>query len=51
MYTAYQAHTDLLWPLREATRLSLPLLQDPHVVAHHWWARPAAAAGQVFELA
>jgi poly(3-hydroxybutyrate) depolymerase len=51
MYTAYQAQTDLLWPLRSATRLSLPLLQDPHVVAHHWWARPAAAAGQVFELA
>ncbi|MFG6464650.1 polyhydroxyalkanoate depolymerase [Roseateles sp. DXS20W] len=51
MYTAYQAHTDLLWPLREATRLSLPLLQDPHVVQHSWWARPAAAAGQVFELA
>lgn len=51
MYTAYQAHADLLWPLREATRLSLPLLQDPHVVAHSWWARPAAAAGQVFELA
>lgn len=51
MYTAYQAHTDLLWPLRGATRLSLPLLQDPHVVAHSWWARPAAAAGQVFELA
>lgn len=51
MYTAYQAHADLLWPLREATRLSLPLLQDPHVVAHSWWARPAAAAGQVFEQA
>ena len=51
MYTAYQAHADLLWPLREATRLSLPLLQDPHVVARSWWATPAAAAGQVFELA
>jgi len=51
MYNAYQAHADLLWPLREATRLSLPLLQDPHVVEHSWWARPAAAAGQVFELA
>ncbi|HEY9106019.1 MAG TPA: polyhydroxyalkanoate depolymerase [Roseateles sp.] len=51
MYTAYQAHADLLWPLREATRLSLPLLQDPHVVERSWWARPAAAAGQVFELA
>lgn len=51
MYTAYQAHADLLWPLREATRLSLPLLQDPHVVERNWWARSAAAAGQVFELA
>jgi poly(3-hydroxybutyrate) depolymerase len=51
MYAAYQAHADLLWPLREATRLSLPLLQDPHVVERSWWARSAAAAGQVFELA
>lgn len=51
MYTAYQAHADLLWPLREATRLSLPMLQDPNVVEHSWWARSAAAAGQVFELA
>lgn len=51
MYTAYQAHADLLWPLRTATRLALPLLQDPHVAGRHWWARPAAAAGRVFELA
>lgn len=51
MYATYQAHSDLLWPLRMATRLSLPLLQEPHVVEHNWWARPAAAAGQVFELA
>jgi poly(3-hydroxybutyrate) depolymerase len=51
MYAAYQAQADLLWPLRAATRLSLPLLQDPQVVRSNWWARPAAAAGQVFELA
>ncbi|RZL28342.1 MAG: polyhydroxyalkanoate depolymerase, partial [Rubrivivax sp.] len=50
MYTAYQAHADLLWPLRAATRLTLPLLQDPAFAAREW-VRQAAAAGQVFELA
>ena len=29
MYQAYQAHTDLMWPLRTAARLSLPMLTDP----------------------
>ena len=52
MYAAYQAHTDLLWPLRTATRLSLPFLQDTHVADTGWLpARQWAAAGQVFELA
>ena len=52
MYPAYQAHTDLLWPLRAATRLSLPFLQHPSVADGGWLpARQMAAAGQVFELA
>ena len=52
MYPAYQAHVDLLWPLRAATRWSLPLLQDPSIADNHWLpARQMAAAGQVFELA
>ncbi len=51
MYPAYQAHADLLWPLRAATRLSLPFLQ--HAGTRRGWAaaRQMAAAGQVFELA
>jgi poly(3-hydroxybutyrate) depolymerase len=52
MYPAYQAHTDLLWPLRAATRLSLPFLQDPGIAAAGWFpARQLSAAGKVFELA
>ncbi|HEY0954288.1 MAG TPA: polyhydroxyalkanoate depolymerase [Roseateles sp.] len=52
MYPAYQAHVDLMWPLRAATRLSLPLLQQPGVVNASWLpARQLAAAGQLFELA
>ncbi|MEO6281635.1 polyhydroxyalkanoate depolymerase [Roseateles sp.] len=52
MYPAYQAHTDLLWPLRAVTRWSLPFLQEPSVAASGWLpARHMAAAGQVFELA
>lgn len=52
MYPAYQAHADLLWPLRAAMRLSLPFLQDPSIADSGWLpARQMAAAGQVFELA
>ena len=52
MYPAYQAHADLLWPLRAATRMSLPFLQDPSIADNGWLpARQIAAAGQVFELA
>ena len=32
MYQAYQAHTDLLWPIRRWARWSAPLLQDPPLV-------------------
>ena len=52
MYPAYQAHTDLLWPLRAATRLSLPFLQQPGIADSGWLpARQLSAAGKVFELA
>ena len=29
MYQAYQAHSDLMWPMRSWARLSAPVLQDP----------------------
>src|SRR5829696_1788067 len=29
MYQAYQAHADLMWPLRTAAKLALPMLMDP----------------------
>lgn len=52
MYAAYQAQADLLWPLRTATRLALPFLQDAHVADNAWLpARQWAAASRVFELA
>ncbi len=52
MYQAYQAHADLLWPLRILARSSLPMLQD----ATLGWAqlpqnRKLAAACGVFSLA
>ena len=52
MYPAYQAHTDLLWPLRAATRWSLPFLEQPSLADAGWLpARQLSAAGKVFELA
>jgi len=33
MYQAYQAHSDLMWPLRALARTALPVLQHPD----HWW--------------
>ncbi len=51
MYPAYQAHVDLLWPLRMASRLSLPFLQDASLAATGWLpARQLIAAGKLFEL-
>ena len=51
-YHAYQAHADLMWPLRHFARLSAPLLQDlssaPTMAAA---ARHAAAACKVLALA
>ena len=28
MYQAYQAQSDLMWPLRTLAKLSVPMLQD-----------------------
>jgi poly(3-hydroxybutyrate) depolymerase len=51
MYQAYQAHSDLMWPLRALSRLSLPLLQDPGNTLSAWPAsRHMAAACKVLEL-
>ncbi|RZL33062.1 MAG: polyhydroxyalkanoate depolymerase, partial [Rubrivivax sp.] len=52
MYPAYQAHADLLWPLRAAAKLSLAALQDPWLAqAGGLPARQWKAASSVFELA
>ncbi len=52
MYTAYQSHTDLMWPLRMATGLTLPVLQAPHVAEAGGFAvKQLTAAGKLFELA
>ena len=49
MYEAYQAQTDLLWPLRTFTKAALPMLKDN---THGWsrWMpnRKLAAAWEVF---
>ena len=45
MYQAYQAHTDLLWPMRNWARLSAPMLQEPPAT------RKMAAACRLIELA
>ena len=51
MYPAYQAHTDLMWPLRAATRLALPLLEQPGLADAPWLpVRQWSAAGKVFQL-
>ncbi|MDN3921246.1 polyhydroxyalkanoate depolymerase [Roseateles violae] len=51
MYQAYQAHSDLMWPLRAAGRLAAPLLLQPQRPALDWPARrEAAAACRLLEL-
>jgi poly(3-hydroxybutyrate) depolymerase len=52
MYQAYQAQSDLMWPLRTLAKLSAPLLQDPGfgLVAPSS-TRQMAAACKVLELA
>ena len=52
MYQAYQAQVDLMWPLRAAARLSVPMLQEPGCgVATRSTARQMAAACKLLELA
>ena len=52
MYQAYQAQSDLMWPLRTLAKLSVPMLQDETFgIAGQPTVRQAAAACRVFELA
>ena len=52
MYHAYQAHNDLLWPLRSFARASVPLLLDPSLgLGGHPPQRQVAAACEVMRLA
>jgi len=52
MYQAYQAQSDLMWPLRTLARMSVPMLQDPGFgLADQPALRQAAAACRVLELA
>jgi len=52
MYQAYQAQSDLMWPLRTLAKLSVPMLQDPTFgIAAQPGARRVAAACRVLELA
>jgi len=52
MYQAYQAQSDLMWPLRTLAKMSLPMLQDPGFgLAGQPTLRQAAAACRVLELA
>jgi poly(3-hydroxybutyrate) depolymerase len=52
MYQAYQAHADLMWPLRMAARLSAPTLLDPAFGAAAGTSpRQVAAACKLLELA
>ena len=52
MYQAYQAQSDLMWPLRTLAKLSVPMLQDPGFgLAAQSSSRQMAAACKVLELA
>lgn len=55
MYQAYQAQSDLMWPLRTLAKLSVPMLQDPSFAHFGLGAqassRQMAAACKVLELA
>lgn len=52
MYPAYQAQADLLWPLRTATRWTLPWLQEASESDHPWFtSRPLMAACRLLDLA
>jgi len=55
MYQAYQAQSDLMWPLRTLAKLSIPMLQDPGFASFGPAAqasnRQLAAVWRVLELA
>src|SRR5687767_5418448 len=53
MYHAYQAHTDLMWPLRSLAQLAEPLLLQPPGATRSAWtsARQVAAACKLLALA
>ena len=52
MYQAYQTHADVMWPLRTAARMAVPMLMDPTFgLGGHASHRHAAAACQVMTLA
>ena len=52
MYPAYQAQSDLMWPLRTAARYAAPMFQDPTFgMASMAPMRSMAAACKVLELA
>ncbi|MEQ1682649.1 MAG: polyhydroxyalkanoate depolymerase [Burkholderiaceae bacterium] len=52
MYQAYQAQSDLMWPLRTLAKMSVPMLQDPGFgLPAQSSTRQMAAACKVLELA
>ena len=52
MYQAYQAQSDLMWPLRTMAKLSVPMLMDSTFgLSRQQSMRQAAAACRVLELA
>jgi poly(3-hydroxybutyrate) depolymerase len=52
MYQAYQAHSDLMWPLRTVAKMSVPMLLDSTFgLSTQPTLRQAAAACRVLELA
>jgi len=52
MYQAYQAHSDLLWPIRTLSRLAVPMLLDESLgLGGHPPQRQFAAACEVMRLA
>ena len=52
MYQAYQAQSDLMWPLRTLAKLSVPMLQDPGFgLPGQSSTRQMAAACKLLELA
>jgi poly(3-hydroxybutyrate) depolymerase len=52
MYQAYQAQSDLMWPLRTFAKMTVPMLQDPTFgFASRSSAKQAAAACKLLDLA